>query len=249
MYISIGIIFLILLISLSFVGISYCVVETSTTNPSHKYYYDNNQRIYLDFPATWIEEEDQSSSVLLTGAGASLTIFNLIPTPGSYFPSAETPIEQVVNDLVETYKNIPTIHLDSHKQFTISDTTGYYLRVSTNQQGVEPVLIDNFIVLSGGHMYDIRYTVPQSLYNQYIPTRDLILDTISLGNNYDKEITPILNSMKINEDTSNKQQQVLANAIRDAGLKVNEIITDGIGSIGNEACTSSNYPNTYPNCY
>jgi len=111
------------------------------------------------------------------------------------------------------------------------------------------VLIDNFIVLSGGHMYDIRYTVPQSLYNQYIPTRDLILDTISLGNNYDKEITPILNSMKINEDTSNKQQQVLANAIRDAGLKVNEIITDGIGSIGNEACTSSNYPNTYPNCY
>ena len=93
MYTIIGVIILIFLITLSFIGISHAVVETSTTNPNHKYYYDNNQRIYLDFPASWIEEEDQSSSVLLTGEGASLIIFDLIPTPGSNFASAETPIE------------------------------------------------------------------------------------------------------------------------------------------------------------
>jgi hypothetical protein len=201
MYIIIGVIFLISLITLSLAGISHGEVKNMISNPNLKYYYDDNQRLYLEFPVSWIEEEDQSNSVLLSGDGASLEIFALIPTPGSNFASAETPIEQVANDLIKSYKNIPTIHLDSYKQFTISDTPGYYLGISENQQGIGPVIIDNFIVVSGGLMYDIRYTVPQSLYNQNIPTRDLILDTIAVGYTYEKEVVPDLNIIKSSEAT------------------------------------------------
>ena len=201
MYLIIGVILLIFIITLSSGGVSHGVVETSTANPNYKYYYDDNQRLYLEFPASWIKEEDQSSSVLLTGDGVSLTIFAFNPNQGSNFASAETPIEQVANDLIQTYKNIPTIHLDSYTPFTISDTPGYYLRISTNQQGVEPVIIDNFIVVSGGLMYDIRYTVPQSLYNQNIPTRDLILANIAVGYTYEKEVIPLLNIIKSPEST------------------------------------------------
>ena len=61
-----------------------------------------------------MDREDQSSSILLTGEGASLIIFDLIPTPGRNFASAKTLIEQIANDLVETYKNILSLHRDSY---------------------------------------------------------------------------------------------------------------------------------------
>jgi hypothetical protein len=236
-FLIIGVVFSISLIIPSLSGISYAIVATSTTNPNIKYYYDDESKVYFDFPASWTLT-DQSNSLLFTGDGASLEISAYNPTPGSWFPSVNTPIEQIANNIIKEQQNISNTHLDYHSPLTISNIPAYHIGYSHNQQGNTRIIIDNFIFISGGYLYQIKYDTLESLYDQNKVIRDKIIHSITVGNDYDTVVTP---NLKILKDTQA--------ALIETELKVNDIINEGIGSIANGACTPSNYPNTYPNCY
>src|SRR5215208_4173407 len=105
MYIISGVIFLIFLISLSLAELVQAVeVYPSINNPSYKYIFDDNSKIYVTSPVSWTLTE-QTDGILLNGDNAKVYLSVSYPTLGTVYPSANTPIEQVANFIMSNSTN------------------------------------------------------------------------------------------------------------------------------------------------
>ena len=182
-FFSIGVVFLISLVTLSLVRPTNAAVYTNPANPNIKYILDDGSQVYLEFPASWIAK-DQGYSLLFTGNGASLEIAAYSPNSGGWFPSADTPIEQIANNIISESSKSPDANtkLVYHQPLTISNVPAYQLGYI--QQADEPILVDNFILINGGYIYQIKYAAPQSLYDQDLPIRDKMIHSVKVGNSY-----------------------------------------------------------------
>jgi hypothetical protein len=158
------------------------VVSTSTSGQGFNYYSNDNLRVYIEFPANWTPKE--ADTLLLSGNGAQLEIFVTTPLPETTFPSMNTPVEQIANNIIEDDSNVPNLHLNSHYPVTINNQPAYQLNYSEDQQGEGLILIDAVLIKSGGYLYKLLYSVPESLYNQNLPIRDSMIASVSLGDSY-----------------------------------------------------------------
>jgi hypothetical protein len=163
---------------------AYVQVFTSDMDRSKKVYMDESNRLYLTFPAEWTASEPPDGILLLTGNQIQVQI-NILCAAGTDSPCINAPIEEMANKLIDlNNNNNPTFRLLSHAPLTISDVPAYLLSYDTQYEG-ENLFVDHYIVQSGGILYGLGYTVPESLYNQNIPIMDLLIRTLEVGTGYD----------------------------------------------------------------
>ncbi len=80
---------------------------------------------------------------------------------GGFFPSANTPIEQVANNMLGRNQNNPNIDLGCQGPINLSGSPAYQVRYGLNQQGDDRLLVDYNMAISGGSLYIVKYAVPE----------------------------------------------------------------------------------------
>lgn len=217
-YLAIGIIFTISLMTLYFSEQSQAAF-VSSTDPNIQLYYNDHWKIFGHVPASWTVIE-QTNGPSFTGDGATLEIISYYPTPGTSFPSFDTPIEHVANALIKTSQNNPNLILGHHSPLDLSYVPAYQLWHSENLQGKGITLTDNIILISGGLLYVIKYTSPESLYDQTFPIAGSIISSLYVGDAYDTTIVPQLNENQDLVKATSILGQSVATGEADLGMQM-----------------------------
>jgi hypothetical protein len=194
MYPFIGIIFLISLITIAYLSEqAHATVIEDLAKPGIKDYYDSTDHMYFDFDSSWTMTQ-QEHAIFLTGNGAQFYFTVTEPSPGGPFPSADAPIDQIAKNVAtQARSEDPTSQLVSQGPVTISiDKMPGYQSKFIQQQGGKKTVIDQFLISSGGLLYNIVYIVPESSYQQSLQYRNSIISDISVGQYYDRIMAPVM---------------------------------------------------------
>ena len=184
-------------------GVKYTLVPT---DPNSNFYRNDDFKIYLRFPTSWILTE-QTDGILLSGHNAKVTLSVLSPTPGSGYPSANTPLEQTANYVINANSNSPNIKVISHGAFPTTSGKSYYQIIfNENEEMVGPVITDMLLMKSGGNLYTATFSVQESLYSQqnYKSLERELFESMILGDAYDNLIEQF-NALPVNptKETTN----------------------------------------------
>jgi hypothetical protein len=123
----------------------------------------------------------------VSGEGAALEIRAKVPTPGSYFPSFNIPIEQIADGMIGILVS-PDIRLISQTPIYIYDIPAYLMSFSVNQLDGKILQADIFLFMIGGKLYEVTYkthAAPESLHQQNLSIENAMIHAIRLGFYYD----------------------------------------------------------------
>jgi hypothetical protein len=151
------------------------------------YFWDDNRRLYFEFPSTWTVNDDKG--IIGTGDGASLQLFGHPPAPGTVFPSSNTPFDQIINNEINYVGD--GLRLQDHAPFSIQGMGGaYWLSYLDDSKG-EQMTVDRVLLLNDGTLYRADFTVPSSLYEDTKSIRDRILTSIRVNDGYDNKMAEV----------------------------------------------------------
>jgi hypothetical protein len=208
------VVLLFLLLSAAFTYPVHAQVYRSD-DPGWNYYYNDNMKVYLEFPSSWTLKETDHS-ILVTADGAKLEITQNLPGPGTAFPSSDTRVDQVANNLIRD--STIDMELVKHGPTTSYGGPGYFLSYFDNSE-VEPKRVDDLLLSTNGYLYLIEYTVDDSLYKQL---RDSILPLpILVGDSYDKHMIKI-NDLKTRIQNLQGQSEKLLTDVERFGAKAQQ---------------------------
>src|SRR5215211_3655224 len=120
-------------------------------------YSSDSYKLYVAFPPDWTLTP-YPKHFEVRGDGALLEITSYLPVPGSFFPSVNTPVEQVVDEIIKRAVSPNARPIQNQNVYGMVWGPPYLLSYNEDLQSGEVVRTDLFLYITGGKLYQVKYT-------------------------------------------------------------------------------------------